>query len=275
MMRKTLYHFEKVLKVSMSNNGKKSFYETVGKRMLDMIFAFWGMVVCMPLFVFVSIMILLDDPGPVLFTQKRIGKGKKKFNLHKFRSMKMSAPHDMPTHQFTDPDQYITKVGKVLRKYSIDEIPQLWDILIGNMSLVGPRPALWNQTDLVAERDKYGANDITPGLTGWAQVNGRDQLSIPKKAALDGEYAKILKNGGLKAFWMDVTCLFKTVFSVLSADGVVEGERAVKKDIEDYGYLRHFKIDVSEENKKKVLITGAGSYIGESFEKWEIGRAHV
>ncbi len=268
MMRRRLYNFNRMSKVYMTNNIRNSFYEIVGKRVLDIVLAFLGILVCMPVFVFVSIMIFLDDPGPILFSQKRVGKGKKIFYLHKFRSMKMSAPHDMPTHLFAGSDQYITKVGKVLRKYSIDELPQIWDILIGNMSIVGPRPALWNQTDLVAERDNYSANDITPGLTGWAQVNGRDELSIQKKAKLDGEYAKILREGGWKALYMDMICFVRTIFSVLSADGVMEGEKMVRKDIDDYGYLKHFTIDVSKDNKKKVLITGAHSYIGESFERW-------
>ena len=148
----------------------------------------------------IAIAVYVDDPGPIFFKQKRVGKGKTFFPLHKFRSMKMSTPHDMPTHMLKNPEQYITKVGGFLRKSSLDELPQIWDIFIGNMSIIGPRPALWNQDDLIAERDKYGANDIMPGLTGWAQINGRDELEIPVKAKFDGEYTAILHEGGLKAF---------------------------------------------------------------------------
>ena len=155
--------------------------------------------------------------------QKRVGKGKKLFDLYKFRSMKMSTPHDTPTHLLSDPEQYITRVGRFLRKSSLDEIPQVWNIFNGTMSTIGPRPALWNQDDLVAERDKYGANDVRPGLTGWAQINGRDELEIPVKARLDGEYVKRLRQGGWKAFAFDCRCFIGTVFSVARGDGVVEG----------------------------------------------------
>jgi O-antigen biosynthesis protein WbqP len=158
-----------------------------------------------------------------MFTQKRVGKGKTYFQLHKFRSMKMSTPHDMPTHMLENPDQYITRVGRLIRKTSLDELPQIWDIFTGKMAIIGPRPALWNQDDLVAERDKYGANDVLPGLTGWAQINGRDELEIPVKAKLDGDYVTVLKKGGFKAFGMDIKCFFGTIVSVLKHDGVVEG----------------------------------------------------
>ena len=194
-----------------------NFYKKYGKRILDNILSFGGLVVLSPLYGIISLAIKIDDPGPVFFTQKRTGKDKHFFLLHKFRSMKMSAPHDVPTHQMADPEQYITRVGKVLRKTSLDELPQIWDIFRGKMSVIGPRPALWNQDDLIAEREKYGANDILPGLTGLAQINGRDELEIVEKAKLDGEYAR--KQG----FFMDAKCFFGTIASVVKSDGVVEG----------------------------------------------------
>ena len=164
------------------SEGRKGFYENVVKRVLDVVLSFGGLVVLSPVYLVLIIAIVVDDPGPVLFTQKRVGKDKQYFKLHKFRSMKMSTPHDVPTHMLENPDQYITKVGKFIRSHSLDELPQIWDIFIGNMSVIGPRPALWNQDLLTAERDKYGANDVKPGLTGWAQINGRDELEIPDKA---------------------------------------------------------------------------------------------
>ena len=198
-------------------------YERVIKRLLDLVLSAAAMILLGWLYLLLGLLIKLDDPGPVFFTQKRVGMGKKLFPLHKFRSMKMSTPHDMPTHLLSNPEQYITKVGRFLRKSSLDEIPQVWDIFVGNMSIIGPRPALWNQDDLIAERDRYGANDVRPGLTGWAQINGRDELEIPVKAKLDGDYVKILKQGGWKAFAMDCRCFLGTIFSVLRSDGVVEG----------------------------------------------------
>lgn len=194
-----------------------SFYEKYIKRIVDKGLSFAGMVILAPLYGMIALAIVIDDPGPVLFTQKRIGKNKELFMLHKFRSMKMSTPHDVPTHQLENPEQYITRTGKFLRKYSLDELPQIWDIFRGKMSIIGPRPALWNQDDLVAERDKYGANDILPGLTGWAQINGRDELEIADKARLDGEYVKEI------SFPFDVKCFIGTIFSVAKSDGVVEG----------------------------------------------------
>ena len=198
-------------------------YERVIKRLLDLVLSAAAMLVLGWLYLLIGLFIKLDDPGPVFFTQKRVGKGKKLFKLHKFRSMKMSTPHDMPTHLLSNPEQYITRVGRFLRKSSLDEIPQVWDIFVGNMSVIGPRPALWNQEDLIAERDRYGANDVRPGLTGWAQINGRDELEIPDKAKLDGDYAAILRQGGLRAFAFDCRCFFGTFRSVASGDGVVEG----------------------------------------------------
>lgn len=198
-------------------------YETYFKRWIDIIVTGIALLVFSGLFLVVAIAVYIDDPGPVFFKQKRVGKGKTYFPLHKFRSMKMSTPHDMPTHMLTNPEQYITKVGGFLRKSSIDELPQIWDIFIGNMSLIGPRPALWNQEDLIAERDKYGANDIMPGLSGWAQINGRDELEIPVKAKLDGEYTAILHKGGMQAFLFDCKCFFRTLYSTAKSEGIVEG----------------------------------------------------
>ena len=169
------------------------------------------------LLVLLSIAIKLDSPGPVLFKQKRVGRGKSHFYILKFRTMRTDTPKDMPTHLLANPGQYITRVGKFLRKTSLDELPQLFNILLGHMAIVGPRPALWNQFDLIAERDKYGANDVRPGLTGWAQINGRDELEIDAKARLDGEYVQNL------SFAFDVRCFLGTIKAVLSSDGVVEG----------------------------------------------------
>lgn len=164
---------------------KESFYEKYVKRGLDIVLSFGGLVVLSPVLAGIAIAIKIDDPGPALFIQKRMGQDKKYFKLHKFRSMKMCTPHDKPTHMLENPDQYITKVGKFLRAHSLDELPQIWDIFVGNMSVIGPRPGLWNQDLLTAEREKYGANNVKPGLTGWAQINGRDALEIPEKASLD------------------------------------------------------------------------------------------
>lgn len=254
-------------------------YERKIKPLLDHILSLAGLLVLSPLFLFLSIAIFLDDPGPILFTQKRVGKDKKFFYLHKFRSMKMSTPHDIPTHQLENPEQYITRIGKFLRKSSLDELPQIWDIFRGRMSIIGPRPALWNQEDLIEERDRYQANSVLPGLTGWAQINGRDELEIPDKAKLDGEYVKQLRQGGMNALFFDVKCLWGTVRSVVEGDGVVEGgtgeihRNSMRISLEEvgfenYGYKKNFHIDISEKNKKRVLITGAGSYIGESFEQY-------
>lgn len=195
----------------------KAIYDRYVKRAIDIVLSFGGLVLLSPVYTAIAIAIKIDDPGPVLFTQKRVGQNKEFFKIHKFRSMKMSTPHDVPTHMLGDPDQYITRVGKFLRKHSLDELPQIWDIFIGNMSVIGPRPALWNQDVLIAEREKYNANDVKPGLTGWAQINGRDELEIPVKAKLDGEYVEKL------GIWMDIKCFLGTIGSVLNSDGVVEG----------------------------------------------------
>ena len=198
-------------------------YERVIKRIIDIVLSAIGLMCLSWLFLIIAIAIKVDDPGPVFFSQKRVGKDKKLFKLYKFRSMKMSTPHDMPTHLLEHPDQYITKIGRFLRKSSLDELPQLWNIAVGSISIIGPRPALWNQEDLIAERDKYGANAIKPGLTGWAQINGRDELEIATKARLDGEYVAKLRSGGWKAFAFDCRCFIGTITSVLKSEGVVEG----------------------------------------------------
>lgn len=187
------------------------------KRCLDFILSFVGCVVLSPVFLVLCIAIKVDSPGPILFRQKRVGKGKKHFNILKFRTMRIDTPKDCPTHLLENPEQYITKVGKFLRKTSLDELPQIFNILAGQMSIIGPRPALWNQYDLIAERDKYGANDLVPGLTGWAQINGRDELPIDVKAQLDGVYVEKM------SFLFDCRCFFGTIASVLKHDGVVEG----------------------------------------------------
>lgn len=187
------------------------------KRIIDILLSGLAIIILSPLLLILCIAIKLDSPGPIFFTQKRVGIHKTYFQIYKFRTMRTDTPKDMPTHMLANPEQYITKTGRFLRKTSLDELPQIFNIFKGDMSIVGPRPALWNQDDLVAERDKYGANDVTPGLTGWAQINGRDELEIPVKAKLDGEYVK--KYG----FTMDMRCFFGTFLSVLRQDGVVEG----------------------------------------------------
>ena len=199
------------------SNRKAGFYEKVVKRIFDIVLSFFGLLFLSPLLLGLCIAIIIDDPGPVLFTQKRTGKNKQFFKLHKFRSMKMLTPHDKPTHMLDNPEQYITRVGKFIRAHSLDELPQIWDIFIGNMSVIGPRPGLWNQDLLTAERDLYGANDIKPGLTGWAQINGRDELEIPDKAKLDGEYVKRF------GFKMDVRCFLGSVGVFRGDKSVVEG----------------------------------------------------
>ena len=209
------------LEVVGASNHKAGIYEKVFKRCLDLILSFGGLVVLSPVFLVISLWIVIDDPGPVLFKQKRIGKDKQYFALHKFRSMKLSAPHNTPTHMMENPEQYITKVGRFIRAHSLDELPQIWDIFIGNMSVIGPRPGLWNQDLLTAERDKYHANDIKPGLTGWAQINGRDELEIPVKAKLDGEYVKKL------GFWIDMKCFLGSVGVFKGDNSAVEGKMGI------------------------------------------------
>lgn len=254
------------------------FYERKIKRAIDVVLSFGGLVILSPVFAVIALAIKLEDPGPVLFTQKRIGQNKRYFKLHKFRSMKMATPHDVPTHQLENPEQYITKVGKFIRAHSLDELPQIWDIFIGNMSVIGPRPALWNQDLLIAERDKYGANDVKPGLTGWAQINGRDELEIEDKARLDGEY---VRNIGVL---MDIKCFLGSLHVFGKDNSVVEGGtgKMCKDTDKVFRYYTDGKNDadlignigfgeqirVDQDIHRKVLITGAGSYIGESFQNY-------
>lgn len=251
-------------------------YEKYIKRGIDVILSFGGLVALSPIMGAIALAIKIEDPGPILFTQKRLGQNKKYFKLHKFRSMKMNTPHDIPTHMLDNPDQYITKVGKFIRAHSLDELPQLWDIFVGNMSVIGPRPGLWNQDLLTAERDKYGANDVKPGLTGWAQINGRDELEIPDKAKLDGEY--VSKMGAM----MDVKCFLGSVGVFAKDDSVVEGGTGEMKKKAEPTVCRHYTdektddelighigfgepVEVDISATKKILIMGAGSYIGGSF----------
>jgi O-antigen biosynthesis protein WbqP len=207
------------------------------KRVIDFILALLGLIILSPVFLILTIAIKFDSKGPVLFKQKRVGINKTHFNMLKFRTMRIDTPRDTPTHLLENPEQYITKVGKFLRKTSLDELPQVINILCGTMACIGPRPALWNQYDLIVERDKYGANDILPGLTGWAQINGRDELPIDIKARLDGEYVQRM------SFGLDVKCFFGTIISVLKRDGVVEGGT---------GTLRHKAIAPKEPTGKSL-----------------------
>jgi O-antigen biosynthesis protein WbqP len=189
-------------------------YDRYIKRILDLLLAAAGAVILSPILLLAALAIRLDSPGPVMFRQKRVGKHKTYFEILKFRTMRSDCPKDVPTHLMKDPSRWLTRTGRFLRRTSIDELPQIFNILKGNMSIVGPRPALWNQYDLIEERDKYGANDVTPGLTGWAQVNGRDELDIEEKARLDGEYVSHL------SFAMDLKCFLRTITAVIRAEGV-------------------------------------------------------
>lgn len=227
------------LEVTGVSDYKQGIYDKYIKRTIDVVLSFGGLLLLSPVFAGISLAIIIDDPGPVLFTQKRVGRNKEYFKLHKFRSMKMCTPHDTPTHMLENPEQHITRVGKFLRAHSLDELPQIWDIFIGNMSIIGPRPALWNQDVLTAERDKYGANDVKPGLTGWAQINGRDELEIPEKAKLDGEYVK------KESLLFDIKCFLGTVSKVAKDDSVVEGGT---------GEIRRNEDADGKEVKKKILV---------------------
>lgn len=189
------------------------------KRIIDFILSLIGLIILLPFFILFAIIIKIESRGPIFFKQKRVGKNKKYFMIYKFRTMRTDTPSDMPTHMLKNADSYITKFGKIMRKTSIDELPQIINILKGEMSIIGPRPALWNQDDLINERDKYGANDILPGLTGWAQVNGRDELEIPVKAKFDGEYVKNM------SLLFDIKVFFKTVIKVFKHEGVIEGKQ--------------------------------------------------
>ena len=192
-------------------------YVRFWKRLMDIVLSALGLVLLSWLYLIIALAIVIDDPGPVFFRQKRVGIHRSYFYILKFRTMRTDTPHDMPTHMLADPEQYITGVGRVLRKYSLDELPQIWNIFVNEMSVIGPRPALWNQEDLIAEREKYGANDIRPGLTGWAQINGRDELAIEEKARYDGEYVERM------SLAFDCRCFFGTIRAVLRHEGVVEG----------------------------------------------------
>ena len=202
-------------------------YKNFIKRLVDLILSGIAIIVLAIPMLIIALAIKIDDPGPVLFKQKRVGQKKNGeityFMIWKFRSMKMSTPHDTPTHLLENPEQYITRMGKFIRKTSIDELPQIYQVFTSKLSIIGPRPALWSQTDLIAEREKYGANDVKPGITGWAQINGRDELEIDVKAKFDGEYTKALNAGFFKGMAMDIKCFFGTIISVLKSDGVVEG----------------------------------------------------
>ena len=207
-------------------------YNKFFKRVIGVVLSFVGIIVLLIPMIIIAIIIKCTSTGPVFFKQKRVGLHKKHFNLFKFRTMRTDTPHDMPTHLLANPEQYITSIGKFLRKSSLDELPQIFNILTGKMSIIGPRPALWNQDDLIAERDKYGANDIRPGLTGLAQISGRDELEIDVKAKLDGEYVEKM------SFVFDVKMFFGTIVSVLKSDGVVEGgtgEIEKKEDKQEVG----------------------------------------
>ncbi|MGN1343216.1 MAG: sugar transferase [Traorella sp.] len=194
-------------------------YRSCLKRVIDFILSLVGLVVLSPFMLIIAIMIKISSPGPILFKQKRVGKDKTYFNILKFRTMRIDTPKDCPTHLLENPEQYITSIGKFLRKTSLDELPQIINILKGDMAIIGPRPALWNQYDLIEERDKYHANDILPGLTGWAQINGRDELEINIKAQFDGYYVEHM------SLMFDIKCFFKTFSSVLKSEGVVEGKQ--------------------------------------------------
>ncbi|QGS37411.1 sugar transferase [Aerococcus viridans] len=200
----------------------------------DFLLSLLALVILMPIFLIIAIWIKLDSPGPVFFKQKRVGKNKEYFEIYKFRSMRTDTPADMPTHLLNDPTAFITKSGHFLRKTSLDELPQIINIVKGEMAIIGPRPALWNQYDLIAERNKYGVNDVRPGLTGWAQINGRDELEIPIKAKIDGDYVNNI------SLWFDIRCFFGTIVSVLKSDGVVEGGT---------GVIAQAKREVEEENE--------------------------
>lgn len=199
-------------------------YKNVIKRIIDIVLSAFGLIILLPVFIITALLIYIDDPGPVLFKQQRMGKDKKPFWMYKFRSMKMNTPQ-IPGYLFDDADSYITRIGHIIRTTSIDELPQIYNILLGNMSIIGYRPSLYkNEELLVDERDKYNVHCIKPGLTGWAQINGRDELPVSVKAKLDGEYKDFLNNGGFAAFAMDLKCFIGTILKVLKHEGIVEGK---------------------------------------------------
>lgn len=202
-------------------------YEKYIKRVLDIVLSLLGIIILSPILLILCLAIKIDSKGPIIFRQKRVGKDKSYFNIYKFRTMRVDTPKEMPTHLLKDPDAFITKVGKFLRKTSLDELPQLFNIVKGDMAVIGPRPALWNQEDLIEERDKYHVNEARPGLTGLAQISGRDELEIPVKAQIDGKYTSNV------SFAMDCKCFFGTIVSVFKSDGVVEGGTGTKKKVDD------------------------------------------
>ena len=212
------------------------------KRLLAVVLSLCGMICLSWLFLILAVAIKLDSPGPVFFKQKRVGIGKKHFYILKFRTMRIDTPHDMPTHLLHDPDQYITRMGHFLRKTSLDELPQLWNIFVGDMAVIGPRPALWNQYDLLAERDKYHANDVRPGLTGWAQIHGRDELEIAEKAKLDGWYVEHL------SFGLDVKCFFGTIAAVLKHDAWWRAAPVLCTMRKSDSFCRHAKASLLEKD---------------------------
>jgi O-antigen biosynthesis protein WbqP len=230
-------------------------YKYFFKRIIDIILSLLAIILLVIPMLIIAIAIKCDSKGPVFFKQKRIGIHKKHFYILKFRTMRIDTPHDAPTHELADPKKWITKVGGFLRKTSLDELPQIFNIFVGQMSIIGPRPALWNQDDLIAERDKYGANDVKPGLTGWAQINGRDELEIPVKAKLDGEYMRRM------GFFFDCRCFFGTIFSVLRSDGVVEGGTGeMKKQEETAAMPQNIENDVETEETMEVSTENIGEH---------------
>ena len=230
-------------------------YKYFFKRIIDIILSLLAIILLVIPMLIIAIAIKCDSKGPVFFKQKRIGIHKKHFYILKFRTMRIDTPHDAPTHELADPKKWITKVGGFLRKTSLDELPQIFNIFVGQMSVIGPRPALWNQDDLIAERDKYGANDVKPGLTGWAQINGRDELEIPVKAKLDGEYVRRM------GFFFDCRCFFGTIFSVLRSDGVVEGGTGeMKKQEETAAMAQNIENDVETEEITEVSTENIGEH---------------
>ena len=251
---------------------QERFYDGKIKRAFDLIISFFGLVLLSPLFLIISLLIKIEDPGPVFFTQKRVGKNKQYFKLHKFRSMKMNTPHDVPTHMLENPEQYITKTGKFIRAHSLDELPQIWDIFIGNMSIIGPRPALWNQDKLTALRDQYDANNVKPGLTGLAQINGRDELELEEKARLDGEYVK--KRGPITdaKIFIDSLGVFGGDSSIVEGGTGKEIGRSYTKgktNEELIGHIGFGQPVVPDLTAcKHVLIVGKNSYIGETFKEY-------
>lgn len=243
------------------------FYKKYVKRAIDIVLSFGGLILLSPVFAVIAIAIKIEDPGPVLFTQKRLGQNKQYFKLHKFRSMKVSTPHDVPTHMLENPEQYITKIGAFIRRHSLDELPQIWDIFVGNLTIIGPRPGLWNQDRLTAEREKYGANDVKPGLTGWAQINGRDELELEEKARLDGEY---VRNCSLL---MDIKCFLGSVHVFGKDDSVVEGGTGeINKGAIDEKISQDELVSIimPSYNTSKFIAETIQSVLSQTYRNWEL-----